>query len=187
VHEEPFHVPIYEWDCFRFLSVRAAPGDTTAYHIHRNPILYLSIQGAEVWLDDVGKDPRVVQLSEAWVGSDVYGLGDTLLHRFSVRGENPLHILAVERTRSCVEQQFERPIVEPFYRGNGFAVYAITWEEYMQRGYYKEFPVVVPPQPISREGWANYSAGHILKPVPKDADFAHAAGVEVLWVVLPLR
>lgn len=184
VHEERFHVPLYEWDCLRFLNVRAKPGDTTAYHVHRNPIIYLTMEGAEVWLDDAGKSPRVVPLTDGWVGSDVYGDGDTLLHRFAVRGEKSLHILAVEITGTC-SHKVEKPLTAPFYSDNGFEVYAIAWEEYIERGYFKQFPAIVPPLPITREGWVRYSAGHILKPVAADSRHMHAPGVEVLWVVLP--
>lgn len=184
VHEEPYHVPLYEWDCLRFLNVRAKPGDTTAYHVHRNPIIYLTMEGAEVWLDDVGKKPRVVPLPEGWVGSDAYGGTDTLLHRFAVRGEKELHILAVEFTGIC-SLEVKKPLAAPFYSDNGFAVYAVAWEEYMEREYFKQFPAIVPPLPITREGWVRYSAGHILKPVAADSRHAHAPGVEVLWVVLP--
>lgn len=184
VHEEPFHVPVYEWDCLRFLSVRANPGDTTAYHVHRNPIVYLTIQGTEVWLDDVGSDPRTASLPDAWVGSDLYGPGDTLLHRFAVSGESSLKIVAVERLGDCAVT-YDKPTGEPFYKENGFSVYAVDWDTYVNRQYYSKFPAVVPPEPIFREGWVKYGSGHILRPGEEGSGTVHAPGVEVLWMVVP--
>lgn len=181
VHEEPFHQPMYGWDCLRFLNVRAAPGDTTALHVHRNPILYLTVSGTEVWLDEPGQEPRVQALRTGWVGSHAHSANDTLVHRFAVTGPDPLHILAIERLEGCT--RLDLPLEKPFYEGAGFAVYAIGWGTYVNRGYVNRFPVVIPPAPILMPGGATYSAGHVLRPV--DKGYAHAHGVEVVWIALP--
>jgi len=184
VHEESYHVPIFEWDCLRFLNVRANPGDTTAYHIHRNPICYITIHGSEVWLDDAGNDPRRVNLPDAWVGSDHYNNGDTLLHRFSVVGEDALFIIAVERMGPC-ESSYDKPVGDPFYSENGFSIYSVDWDTYLNERYDIKFPAIVPPQPIYRAGWAKYEPGYVLQPVEQGSDHTHMPGVEILWVVTP--
>lgn len=183
VSEEPYHKPIFEHGCFRYLSVRANPGDTTGYHVHRNPILYLTIQGTEVWLDDAGREPRTAALKTGWVGSDGYENGDTLLHRFAAIGDTPLRIVAVERIGPCTN--FDHPPTDPFYQKHGFSVYSMDWATYIDGGYFEHVAAVVPPLPIYREGWATYGAGYVIR--PSDKGYMPAPGVEVVWIVVPNR
>lgn len=184
VHEEPYHRPFYQWDCLRFLQVKASPGDTTAYHIHRNPILYICLEGAELWLDDAGREPRVLELAKGWVGSNTYGGQDTLLHRFAVRGSSDLRILAVERTGLCTT--YATPGDLPFYSRDGFRLYAIDRQTYISREYYAQYPAIIPPGPIRYgENAVSYAAGHIIKPYTRRDGYAPIPGVEVLWLLLP--
>ncbi len=184
VHQEPYHVPVYEWDCFRFLLVKARPGDTTGYHIHRNPILYITVEGAHVWLDDKGAAPRITQLADGWVGSNTYSDADTLLHRFAVVGGSALHILAVERIGEC--SYMEPPTGMPFYSRDGFSLYAVDWHTYISRTYYSKYPVIVPPKPIKTSGAsATYGAGHLIKPYQGERGYGPMEGVEVVWVLIP--
>jgi hypothetical protein len=41
VHEEPLHRPVYQNRLIRILNVQLPPGDTTQYHIHHTPSLFL--------------------------------------------------------------------------------------------------------------------------------------------------
>jgi len=41
VHEEPRHVPVFENDKIRLLSIALPPGDTTQYHVHHTPSLFV--------------------------------------------------------------------------------------------------------------------------------------------------
>lgn len=41
VHEEPRHHPVFQNDKIRILNVLLPPGDTTQYHIHHTPSLFL--------------------------------------------------------------------------------------------------------------------------------------------------
>lgn len=41
VHEEPVHRPVFQNDKLRILNVLLPPGDTTQYHIHHTPSLFL--------------------------------------------------------------------------------------------------------------------------------------------------
>ena len=41
VHEEPRHRPVFQNDKIRILDVLVPPGDTTQYHIHHTPSLFL--------------------------------------------------------------------------------------------------------------------------------------------------
>jgi hypothetical protein len=42
VHEEPRHQPVFHNKAFRILNVRLAPGDTTLYHLHHTPSLFIN-------------------------------------------------------------------------------------------------------------------------------------------------
>jgi hypothetical protein len=183
VSDEPYHMPIFGHDCFRYLNVSANPGDTTNYHVHRNPILYLTIMGSEVWLDEASREPRTVKLSTGWTGSDGYGNGDTLLHRFAVVGDSPLHIIAVEIIGTCAN--VDHPPTDPFYQEHGFSVYELDWASYMDGGYFEKFPAVVPPFPIHREGWVTYGAGYLIR--PSEEGYMPPPGVEVVYIVLPTK
>lgn len=197
VHEEPFHRPIYAHGSFRYLDVFASPGDTTAMHSHRLPILYLCISGSEVWLDEENAKPRHVNLPTGWIGSDMYSDSTVFVHRFAVTGDSDLHIIAVERTTPAGHAipQFE---TGPIFSENGFEVYAVypadsdsVVENLPDSGKNFEWPAVVyqgtvtgPPGAASGVAGKTYGPGALLPPQSGPWRFGDET---VLWMVVPAR
>jgi hypothetical protein len=47
VHEEPRHRPVFQGQGVRILNVLLPPGDTTQYHIHQTPSLFIFLSNTE--------------------------------------------------------------------------------------------------------------------------------------------
>ena len=43
VHQEPRHHLVFDSDAIRVLDIQIPPGDTTLFHTHSNPILYVNM------------------------------------------------------------------------------------------------------------------------------------------------
>lgn len=122
VHQEFFHKPIFENDQMRVLNVLASQGDTTAFHKHCHPILYITVQGAWVSLKEPKGKWKEVQLPTGWIGQDIYAPDTCYVHQFSVIGEKDLHIVAIEALRDSKPQNFS---FAPAHREDGFTLFEI--------------------------------------------------------------
>jgi len=96
VHQEQFHKPLYEDETIRLLDVRASKNDTTSFHMHCLPILYITLAGTEVALQTYTDQWKRVSLPTGWIGHDIYHRDSCFTHRFSVVGESSLQIAAIE-------------------------------------------------------------------------------------------
>jgi len=114
-------VPIYETDDMVLIHLQMNKGDTSLFHKHSTPILYIAIQGAEMWLDIPNGKQRIVSLPDYWIGSDHYSEEEPFIHRIYVLNEGPLNLIAVLRKHS--EQSARKFSTENFtYTDNGFGV-----------------------------------------------------------------
>lgn len=121
VHEEPFHKPIFEIDAYRILQVTLHPGDTSDFHLHSSPILYISLDESPVYLNDKGELPRTVTLPNGWIGSDFYSESEFLVHRIAPAGKLPLRVLAFQIKEHLTLSQDS--IASDFdFQENGFTV-----------------------------------------------------------------
>ncbi|HRW75034.1 MAG TPA: hypothetical protein P5563_03975, partial [Saprospiraceae bacterium] len=55
VYQEPYHHLVFANDEIRILDVRLQPGDTSAWHVHRDAITYIGLEGSRIWLDVPGE------------------------------------------------------------------------------------------------------------------------------------
>ena len=133
MHEEPFHKPLHEEGIFKYLNVFSSPGDTTAMHSHRLPILYMCISGSEVWLDKEGADQRQVNLPTGCIGSDMYSDSTVFNNRIAVIGDSGLYTLTVERIEDF-EHGGLQFAAEPIFAENGFEVYSLSGENLHDSG-----------------------------------------------------
>lgn len=109
VHEEPHHVPVIENRNLRVLNVTAQPGDTTQFHIHKTRIAYFTIKGSIIWLEELNKEPRAVELPTGWIGSDLTYPENPFIHRFANLGDSEFQLLAIESlTDRFVDKEFSR-------------------------------------------------------------------------------
>jgi hypothetical protein len=178
VHEEPHHKPIFEYGSFRYLRVEAAPGDTTAMHNHRLPILYLNLLNTDVWLDDVGKTPRTVTLDQYWIGSNIYEFDNPLIHRFAVTGTNPVHIVAVERSFAESLAPFNA-CDKPIYQMHSFMVCEFTMVDFVEYCKAGAYPAIV------KSGSDVYMPGQLLTCTELMKQAAEKQDNTLLWLVLP--
>lgn len=196
VHQEPFHKPLLETGPFRYLNVSASPGDTTAMHSHRLPILYLCVSGSEVWLNEEGADQRRVNLPTGWIGSDMYSDSTVFNHRFAVIGDSGLHIIAVERMQRSEHGglHFE---TEPIFAENGFVVYALSGENLHDSGKDSGWPrafggwpaVLFKGKAVSPSGKESGPGALLRHPVdghPENTGGAWSFNEDAeIWVVVP--
>jgi quercetin dioxygenase-like cupin family protein len=61
VHQEPRHHLVFESAGTRILDVQVPPGDTTLYHTHSDPILYVAMSASQTRSQTLGRE---------WSGSD---------------------------------------------------------------------------------------------------------------------
>ena len=62
VYEEPNHRLVFQSPLVRVLDVRLHAGDTSAYHVHADPLVGVSVQGARTWSQEPGADPYPVSM-----------------------------------------------------------------------------------------------------------------------------
>jgi hypothetical protein len=122
VHEEDHHIPIFQNDQIRVLNVRASQGDTTAFHRHCNPILYITLEGTTVSLKEPTTSWKKTELPSGWIGQDIYHSDSCFVHRFAIPGQGRLHIVAVEALKHTEEVSLS---TDPIHSEEGFSVYEI--------------------------------------------------------------
>jgi hypothetical protein len=61
VHEEPRHRMVFDSPIARVLDIQIPPGDTTLFHTHSNPILYVNMRSSQT---------RSQTLGQAWSGGE---------------------------------------------------------------------------------------------------------------------
>lgn len=131
VHLEPFHQPTFESDYFRILHVDLNVGDTSAFHNHCTPILYLTVQGTEMWLQSVDMNQRSVELPSGWIGSDLYHSDSCFTHRIANIGESQLILRAVQLKRDITLPSLPDFEFSAAYSENGFKVAIISPGEFL--------------------------------------------------------
>ena len=56
VHQEPRHHLVFDSDAIRVLDIQITPGDTTLFHTHSNPILYVNMSASLMRNQVLGRD-----------------------------------------------------------------------------------------------------------------------------------
>jgi hypothetical protein len=97
VYREPGHRLVYQSSLVRVLDLRLSPGDSTAYHIHANPMVGIALQVARIRTQVPGSLPGPVAEPEA-VPYVFDNWSDTLpyTHRVMNVDTLPLHQLVAE-------------------------------------------------------------------------------------------
>ena len=121
VSEEPYHKPVFKNEYFTVIELKMAKGDTSLFHLHQEPILYLTLTGAKMWLNTPEGEPRVVELPDGWMGSDMYDDDNSFVHQISVLDGGPLHLIAVLQNK---ENELKSTTKSDafIYQDDGFAV-----------------------------------------------------------------
>lgn len=95
VREEPKHVPVLQNQYFRLLDVRLAPGDTTLFHIHSTPSLFVILSHATTAWQEKGKEwmKDTSVLGRSWYRSFT---PDNLVHRVCNIDSIEFHVNDIE-------------------------------------------------------------------------------------------
>jgi quercetin dioxygenase-like cupin family protein len=97
VYEEPRHRLVYQSPLVRVLDVGLAPGDTSAYHVHANPMVGIVVQGARTWTQVPGAPPSPVAEPEAVPSVfDNWSQPLPYTHRVANADTVPLHYVVAE-------------------------------------------------------------------------------------------
>lgn len=95
VRDEPRHKPVLQNKYIRVLDVWMPPGDTSLYHIHATPSLFLQLSNTTIATQTRDKEWVKEQFTtgKSWYRSFV---NDTLVHRVANIDHNPLHVTDIE-------------------------------------------------------------------------------------------
>lgn len=95
VKEEPFHRPVLENKYFRLLDVWLKPGDTTLFHIHATPSLFLYLSNTNLATQVQGKEwaHEKTTAGFSWYRSFT---PEVLIHRVANIDSVPLHVTDIE-------------------------------------------------------------------------------------------
>jgi hypothetical protein len=95
VSEEPRHKPVLQNKYIRLLDVWMQPGDTSLYHIHAIPSLFLQLSTTTIGTQIMGQQwvKEKFTPGKAWYRSFV---NDTLVHRVTNLDKTALHVTDIE-------------------------------------------------------------------------------------------
>jgi hypothetical protein len=80
VRDEPMHKPVFENQYIRLLNVVIPPGDTSLYHKHSLPSVFVFLEKTEIGMQDLGSAPSATTttLGQTWFNGYERG---THIHR----------------------------------------------------------------------------------------------------------
>lgn len=95
VRKEPRHKNVLENKYLRLLDVHIAPGDTSLFHIHSTPSVFLILTNTTVGAQILGQDWTKSQevAGDSWYNSF---LNDALIHRVANCDTVPYHVTDIE-------------------------------------------------------------------------------------------
>ncbi len=109
VSREPFHKNVLENKYIRILDVWLQPGDTTMFHIHSTPSVFLQFSNTNIATQVKGQD-WVKNQAIAGTASYRSFSPDTLVHRVSNCDTIPFHVTDIEILSSFKPGNFLKPL-----------------------------------------------------------------------------
>ena len=95
VSKEPRHKNVLENKYVRLLDVKMQPGDTTMFHIHSTPSVFVHFTNTIVCSQIKGKDWQTAKNTEGNASYRSF-VNDTLIHRVSNCDTVPFHVTDIE-------------------------------------------------------------------------------------------
>ncbi len=147
VHQEPRHHLVFESPGTRILDVQIPPGDTTLYHTHTDPILYVSMSASQTRSQTLGRDwtgggasqqtepvatrgslPQIAPVRPGRMTSTTSYVTQPLTHRVNNVGESLFRLIGItnssagdERTEPSAGFETEPEITNRWFRGYRWA------------------------------------------------------------------
>lgn len=126
VREEPLHKPVLENQYVRLLDVWMQPGDTSLYHIHATPSVFLFFTKTKIGSQIMGGQWVIEEsiAGKTWYRSFT---PDSLIHRVSNPDTIPLHVTDVEILSSFEDKPNKAPLPFPLlYQSEKAFAYGFT-------------------------------------------------------------
>ena len=124
--EEPFHKKKVENKYFRLLDVWIKRGDTSLFHIHATPSLFLQFTSTYVCVQEKGKAWAKNKNQEGNASYRSF-INDTLVHRVSNCDTVPFHVTDIELLAAYKPNNLIKPLALPVLFDNEKAIaYRIT-------------------------------------------------------------
>ena len=96
VHQEPFHRPVFENREVRILNVVISPGDTSLYHLHSTPSVFIFLSSTAAGTQLQGKGPVSMRFTTGRILFEDLGAPNTRIHRAWNEDREDLHVIDVE-------------------------------------------------------------------------------------------
>jgi hypothetical protein len=94
VREEPMHKPVFENKYIRVLDVWIQPGDTSLYHVHDTPSLFVAFENTLIGNQLLGSEPVMDKFESGQTWYDSFAKPKT--HRVWNRDKSPVHVDDIE-------------------------------------------------------------------------------------------
>jgi hypothetical protein len=127
VSKEPMHKPVLENKYLRLLDVWLAPGDTTQFHVHSTPSLFLQLSAVTIGSQIKGQKwvKEKTETGKSWYRSFT---PDSMIHRVCNSDTVPFHVTDLELLTA-----YNGPSADPLpftmlYDNERAAVYQLTAE-----------------------------------------------------------
>ena len=111
VHEEPRHRPVLQNDKIRMLDVLIPPGDTTQYHIHHTPSLFIYFSSTSTGSQLKGAAPTTGRSTAGSLRFENLSAPRVRVHRVWNIDTNSLHVMDIELLKDSGFSQ--NPIKHP--------------------------------------------------------------------------
>jgi len=130
VSEEPRHVPVLVNNYIRLLDVWLPPGDTTWFHMHSTPSVFLHFTTTAIASEAEGEDWVSEQSvpGKAWYRSFT---PDTLIHRVANVDSTPFHVNDIEILSYYDTLTYRRKLYFPLlFENERVTAYSLTRKYY---------------------------------------------------------
>lgn len=110
VHEEPKHHPVLVNDKIRILDVVMASGDSSVYHIHHTPSLFIFFTNSTTGSMLLGKQPSVGKTTAGDLLYEDLSDPNTRTHRVWNMGKDTFHVMDIELLSK--QPEFKKPALK---------------------------------------------------------------------------
>lgn len=109
VHEEPRHRPVFQSDQIRMLNVQLLPGDTTLYHIHHTPSLFIYFSSTTTGSQLSGGNSSTGRSMAGVMRFENLSAPNRRVHRVWNIDTISLHVMDIELLR---DSGFKQPVIK---------------------------------------------------------------------------
>ncbi|MGZ8517988.1 MAG: hypothetical protein ACXWWD_11585 [Chitinophagaceae bacterium] len=141
--EEPRHVPVMVNKYIRLLDIWLPPGDTTRFHIHSTPSVFVPFTNTSIASEAKEKDWVTEQLvaGKAWYRSFT---PDSLIHRVANVDSTPFHVNDIEILSYYDTLTYREKLPFPLlFENDRLTAYNLTGKDYVSGIVKNRGPIIV--------------------------------------------